>query len=237
MPITLHSTDEHAGRIVPSPSGVRISTTTWSPWSDARPVTTSASEARFVTDLARRCDERPTPHTRSDTTAVLNALRSGLTVEELLDRAPGLRPSRLYGAYLALDACRVAAVEAWEAIVADPTIDALDHHGDLASRVVPVLVNRLRAVITIAPALLPRITGQLADDVDRTTSAVDRTESELDRCDDADAAAEIGRTLYDPTGDCLFARNDHLPARVGALVPRRVAALLDEASGPSRPTG
>jgi hypothetical protein len=235
MSITLSSAEELAGRLVPSPTGVRFSTTSWSPWVDARPVATSAAEARFVADLARRCEARPAPHTRADVTAVLNALRSGLALDELLERAPGLRPGRLYGAHLTLDTHRASAVEAWEVLASHPTVDHLERLGADAARAVPVLVNRLRAAATIDPALLPRVAAQLVDDVARTRSTIARTESELDRCLDDDVAAEIGRTLYDPTGDCLFARNDHLPTRVGALVPRRVAALLGESGGPARP--
>jgi hypothetical protein len=213
----------------------RIGLVAWLPWATAYPIATALQERRFLADLEAACDGAPTEHTRSDTTACLNALRGGLTLAELLEHAPGLQPSRLFGAYLALDELRRASVAAWNAIVAEGSVDSLRRHGELAAGVVPVLIDRLHRSVTIDPENLPRVVRAAADDVESVRRMIERTERLLDRCFDVEDAVALSQTMYHPMAECLFGRPDHLPTRVGSLMPSQVAALLGERVVAGRP--
>lgn len=200
----------------------------WLPWSQTNPITTHARERDFVATLAAISDETPREHTRSDVTALLNALRGGLSVDALLYACPGIAPARLLGAYGTLEALRRDAVAAWSDLVAEPTVASLQHVGERAASLVPSLVNRLREAAMVDPGVLPRVAALLAADVEAVRRAIRNAELELDRTTDAATAIAISRTLYDPTTESLFDRASHLPERVGSLVPSRVAALLGE---------
>lgn len=200
----------------------------WLPWSNAGAIATANGERDFVTDLASRAGDLGAEATRSDTTAVLNALRGGLSTDQLFANAPGLRPERLYRAYQELEERRRRAAAAWSAIVADPTRASLEHHGEDAARLVPVLVHRLLETADVDPALLPRVAARLAHGVDEVRRLIRNTEVELDRRPDPEHAMALSRALYNPMADCIFGRVEHLPERVGCLMPTRVAALLAE---------
>ena len=200
----------------------------WLPWRDATVVATASTERDFVAALTERADGHVEVHARRDTTAVLNALRGGLTVDELLSRAPGLRPRCLHGAYRALEDQRRRAADAWLAIMDHPTLDVLAAHHVAAARLMPVLVERLLDAAMIDPTILPRLGGHVAAAVQETTRAAERIEQELDACRDPERRTTISRTLFDPHADCVYARDDFLPTRVGSLVSTRVAALLGE---------
>ncbi len=199
------------------------------PWSESGRIATARDEFRFVGELRRHGAGRLGDHRRSDVTAVLNALRGGLTLGQLLAQAPGLRPDRLLAAHTHLDALRRDAVAAWETIVADPSPRAVLEHGDEAARLVPVPVARLRHVALVAP-------DTVATEVERSACAVDRARARVGRIELAldggglgvDQEAELAAKLFDQHGDCALAHDDYLPERVGALVPTHVSALLGE---------
>ena len=101
----------------PRVTGGRVA---WLPWSSSGAISTASREREFIAELTHRAGGVADESTRSDITAVLNALRGGLTIDQLFANAPGLRPERLYGAYERLEALRREASAAWSAIVADP---------------------------------------------------------------------------------------------------------------------
>ncbi len=196
------------------------------PWADlARPATPSR-EAAFVADLRILVGDGPRPHRRSDVTAVLNALRGGLTVERLLEIAPGLRPDRLLGAYFALEARRAASEHAWLAILDDPT--ALGRHGSRASRLLPVPVASLTRVAAMSPCELGLAVGRVAAAIDTVRSRIVRLERELETEGDTERASLLGTLLFDHSDRCVYADDHHLPVRVAALMPSHLDALLSE---------
>lgn len=234
--MTIISTTELGDRPTASTTTLpRPTVGTWLPWSDAGAVATPTFERTFVAELADRAAGATEPHTRRDTTAVLNALRGGLPPDELLERAPGLRPRCLHGAYQALEDRRARSARAWLAIMDHPTLDVLAVHHVAAARLMPVLVERLLDAAMIDPQILPRLGGHIAMAVDETARAAQNIEHELDRCADPERRTSISRTLFDPIADCVYARADHLPVRVGSLVPTRVASLLGERDAPRVP--
>ena len=211
----------------------------WMPWSAANRPATSCDEQRFLSDLRLLAtaqswspdhDGGPADqHGRSDTTAVLNALRCSLTVEELFDRAPGLNPVRILRSYLDLDARRQKAISAWNWIVADPSDSALCEWGPDAATLMSPLVSQLRDVARRKPKRYAVTVANLAVRVEEISRCI----VELERALDAEPrgsqqGVELGRILYDPAGSALTNQPTHLPARVGTLTPPRVATLLGE---------
>lgn len=199
------------------------------PWAAIGRFSTAADEARLITDLARRKSVGPADHRRSDVTALVNALRGGLTADLLLAQAPGLRPERLLDAHRELEARRRRAAAAWAAIVATPDAETLAANADCAAALLPTHIARLVRVAQTAPDGLRSEILRSATAVDRARAAVRQVERKLDAGDlDADEEAALARRLYDQHDGCLISHDDHLADRVGTLDPTRVAALLGE---------
>ena len=208
----------------------------WHPWPARGWPCTTAEERRFVDALADRAADLPDPaeppveeYGRRDVTALLNALRCGLTVESLLRHAPGLSPRRLLAAHRVLEGRRASAEYAWQRIVASPASGTLAAYGPDAAVVLPVVVGRLLdrfvhgdddLAVTIA-----------ADDAEiRRVARI--AESVEDWLDDPAATAErkrkVGLLLHHLDEPGIWSHDHYLVARVGALVPVRLAALLGE---------
>lgn len=208
----------------------------WLPWRCRNWPSTPAEEHRFVVDLTHLADPDATaPHTRSDVTAVLNALRGGLTADQLVEKVPGLPPHRLVAAYRDLETRRAAAAQAWIALVHDGTANALATHAAAASALVPVLIERLYATAGLGPDAYRTTLARLSSYVEATHRNVGEIETALALW--PERAVELGARLYNPYGDALTNRVDHLAQRVGTLTPTRVAALLGEAPTGGCPPG
>ena len=201
----------------------------WMPWTGRNWPATAREEQAFVARLTELAPPRQGGATRSDITAVLNALRCGLTVDELLDRAPGLEPGRLLDAYSVLDAERASSEQAWQAIVTLPNLETFVRHGASAARLLPAAITGLRSVAELHLQSLGVAVGELAERVDASQARVRRLEDVLDRLiPPSERGVELGRQLYDPIGGGETSHPDYLATRVGTLVPTRAAALLGE---------
>lgn len=220
-------------RLPAAPAGT---TNLWLPWRCRNWPTTPAEEHRFVVELAMRADGAPAAaHTRSDTTAVLNALRGGLSADELLAHVPGLPAHRLLAAYRDLEHRRAVSFDAWNAIVAEGTEEALRARGVAASALVPVLVDRLWATLSVGPEAYATTIDKLASYVEATARNVTEIETAMGVW--PERAVDLGARLYNPYGDAITNRVDHLARRVGTLTPNRVAALLGETPSGGCPPG
>lgn len=202
----------------------------WQLWPGHDAPATAREEQRFSARLEELSPPAGTPArwTRRQVTAVLNALRCGITVDDLLVRAPGLRPSELLSAYRHLERRRAGAVRAWELIVHERTVAALAEHGPLAARLLPVVVARL---VTAAETSGDRGVAFSVDAAIADIAAVDAVACEIESAmQDADHAerSELGRQLYDLHEPGLWSHPAHLPRRVGSVVPVQVAALMGE---------
>lgn len=199
------------------------------PWASTGRFATAADEACLVAELESCGEAEPGGHRRADVTALLNTLRGGLNLGELLRQAPGLRPARLLDAHRDLETRRQWSASAWDAIVRDADHTTLATHGDEAAILLPAPIGHLRRIAHTSP---DRLRGQIlrtATAVDWAQAAVRQLERRLDAEGlDADEEAEIARRLYDQHDSCALAHDEYLPTRVGALVPTRVAALLGE---------
>lgn len=221
------------------PAAPTNGTPLWLPWRCRNYPATPAEEHRFVVDLATRADAGPADasraHKRSDVTAVLNALRGGLSAGELLAHLPGLPPAALLAAYRDLEHRRAAADRAWQALVDDGTEVGLRDHGATASALLPVLIDRLWATLTIGPDAYAATVDKLASYVEATDRNVAEVETAIAIW--PERAVELGARLYNPYGDAITNRVDHLARRVGTLTPNRVAALLGETPSGGCPPG
>ncbi|MFT4773504.1 MAG: hypothetical protein ACI9ME_000803 [Ilumatobacter sp.] len=207
----------------------RPARTIWMPWTPGTKANTPIAEASFVVRLEVLARGKQKANTRSDTTAVLNALRCGLVVDDLLEQAPGLDPARILGAYRALDELRERASTAWSLIAADMTREAVFEFGEEAGKLLPSLVGRLYAVIQSSPDDLGPAIRKMAASVQIAESAVRVIEQELHiSAVRSEQRTSLGRLLYDPRGAGATSRPDYLARRVGTLVPTAVAALLGE---------
>jgi hypothetical protein len=212
----------------------------WLPWRCRNWPATPAEEHRFVVELALLADPDATPDEtapskRSDITAVLNALRGGLTAHQLVEKVPGLPPHRLLAAYRDLEQRRAASTDAWCSLVAEGSPQGLRDHGGAAAVLVPVLVERLWATAGIGPEPYRSTVVRLASYVEATHRNVAEIESAMSLW--PERAVELGGRLYNPYGDAVTNRVDHLARRVGTLTPNRVAALLGEAPTGGCPPG
>ena len=192
---------------------------------------TAREEAAFVADLARLAGDVPAARDfdRRDVTAVVTALRCGLTADDLLSRARGLRPARLLAAHRHLDLARSAGEEAWRSIVINPTSAALAHFGPVAATLLPVIIGHIEAIDRRTPRDLERGIRTADAEISRTTQSVILLEERLDDCSaPSDRGRAIGSLLYDAYGDGAWALGTFLAPRVGTLVPLRVASLLGE---------
>lgn len=187
-------------------------------------------EATFRSDLATLSKNKKLKHDRGDYTAILNAIRCGIDATTLTSMAPGLRPGRLLGAYDHLDSLRAASVAAWASIVADPTPTFLAAHMPLASLLLPVPLERIRSnALFSGGSTIPTDVAATDAVVQQLDARALLIESAL-RSDPADpiVAVALGRDLYNPYDPTLWGDKHYLPARVGSLMPPRVAALLGE---------
>ncbi|MGI9645528.1 MAG: hypothetical protein ACR2O6_09495 [Ilumatobacteraceae bacterium] len=154
-------------------------------------------------------------------TPMLNALRCGLRVDELFEKAPGLEPARLFAAYHHLEERRAEANLAWTSITIAGRIEVFNDHRAEAATLLPSLVTRLDEVTVDSPDGFDLVVLQLAAAVASIGAAARRIERVIEASpDDSERAVELGRVLYNHTGAGLSSRPDGLrdPARCGEVV-------------------
>lgn len=204
----------------------------WHPWVSRHWPCTAAEETVFVADLAELAGDPVTADDefdRPDVTTIVTALRCGLTVAELLDKARGLRPRRLAAAHAYLDRGRREAEQAWGSIVADPTSGSLRHHGRVAATLLPVIISHLDSIERSSRRDLESSVRAADSEIVHTTQSVVMLEQRLEQCvAPSEHGRAIGGLLYDAYGDGAWALGTFLAPRVGTLVPLRVASLLGE---------
>jgi hypothetical protein len=205
----------------------------WQLWPGRNWPLTAAEEAQFEADLlevANGRKKRRLTVTRGEITAVCNAMRCGLTVEELLKRAPGIKPTVLLAAYDMLEKLRLRSVNAWEQIVEQRTLESVVDHGYAARVLVPWGVGVVAAEVADASdEEISRRVDRVLARVAQTHEFADEIEAKIAQCDAPSAVGiELGRVLYDPYDPGVWDRSEFIPNRVGVLTPRRLARMLDE---------
>jgi len=205
----------------------------WHVWPSRRYPSSALEEQRLVRDLAAAGKLPPgkiLQHERGDATTVLNALRLGLSFVQLLAVAPGLKPDRLLSAYRHLDRLRERSIEAFTALLDEPTPSSVLQHSQHAAALMPVPTFHLMAGIDASTA---RERARVLADTRRQLAAARRVVAEQEAhllaadLDDL-SRIRIGRVLYDPYMGGLWSHPYYTPMRVGTMVPDRVRDLLGE---------
>ena len=207
-----------------------------SPWGSRERPATAAEEALFV-DRLRQMTARPSQgrvggvaFQRYDITAVVTALRNGVTVDEMFRSAPGLRPESIAAAYDHVDQIRRNAVDAWETLVARPTAATLLEVGDRAMVLIPAIISRLRSLLvqhhptmTLADAI-----AAIDAEIQATCSRALELEYLLTNCANEALAARAAELLVGDLNDGLWSLGSFLPPRVGTFVSTRLREMLGE---------
>ncbi len=205
----------------------------WQLWPGRNWPLTAEEELIFEAELVERANGRKKRRltvSRGEITAVCNAMRCGLTVDELLQRAPGLKPQGLLAAYDLLEKLRLRSVNAWGHIAEQRSLEAVVDHGYAARVLVPWGVSVVSADVADASD------DEIARRVERVLARVEQThqhardiEAKLAHCEaPSTVGIELGRVLYDPYDPGVWDKSDFIPDRVGVLTPRRLARMLDE---------
>lgn len=197
-------------------------------------IATGAGRVRVTATAVAAPTPGGRPWTRSDLTCVLTALRGGASVGEIFEVAPGLDAASMVRAYRDLEALRGASEDAWAALCAERSVDALENHGLAAAKLLPVPVARLwNAAYRSRSRLGPAVDRQ-ASLVEEARAAADHLIGRLTALGPArtgrapEEAVVLGRQLFNPVGSSLFAHSHFLARRVGELSSVRVADLLGE---------
>lgn len=188
-------------------------------------------ERHFVTDLEALTGDVVLPFNRSDVTALMNALRSGITLTSLLAAAPGLKPERLLAAHRELEWSRQDATRSWEAVLEQRDAEGVLEHGVAASLLMPALMTQLELLAIERPALVPAAIDRCEQRMELATDLADAFEARIANCrPGCSEAMRIGTRLFDADRPSAWSDVFYLPRRVADLVPERVAGLLKERS-------
>jgi hypothetical protein len=221
-----------------------IETYLWHLWPGRHWPASPKEEKAFVAELTKRTDAPAETFERGDITAVLNILRLGLSLDEVLVVAPGLNLARLLGGYNYIARRRKTAADSFTHIIKHHTMSEINQHAEAASLLVPVPTYRVVTAIRnyeesgrrpsdarLMNDTLKRVKDLVAVAVTDATSAGDKLSTMTSRGatdEQLTKAVRLGRTLYDPYDDCLWGAQFYLPTRVTDLVPGRVSDLLEE---------
>lgn len=187
---------------------------------------TARQEREFVAAL-RRAAAGPGVPSRPDTTVVLNALRCGVTFDQLLDVLPSVDPDNLLASYTLLDDRIAECTRHWRELVADPTPFGASAHAATAALLVPVPVQRIRSCLHPEPASrTARTVAIVTAEISRVT---DKAHAISDRLDPlppgTNAGVRLGQTLHDVTAPGVWAHPYFMPSRVGELSTIRARDL------------
>lgn len=208
-----------------------VTTYIWHLWPGRHWPALPEEEQQFVLDLQDLADDRSAGLDRMHFTAVVNALRCGITVNELLAVVPGMLPTDLLAAYVQLERLRMQAWHAWEEIVESPTVATITEHGADASTLLPVPLYRIATVAShvATPGALRDAVRAVSGEIGKLARQSEVVEALLARCTPPDArGVSIGTKLHHPKEPALWGNPYFLPSRVTCLSPVRVADLLGE---------
>jgi hypothetical protein len=202
----------------------------WHLWPGRHWPLLAAEERRFADDLQHRAAGRTAAYDRGALTAVLNAMRCGMTVDALLDAGPGLQPAVLLAAYRHAEKLRATAAGAWQRILDNPSISVWVTNQHLAYPLMTTQVQQLnRAAAESTPKAFTAAVIAVRTETEDLCVRATRVEQRLAALQaPSPAGVELGRLLYDPYDPQLWGQPAFVPDRVGALMPMRVRDLLGE---------
>lgn len=160
---------------------------------------------------------------------VLTILRSGATLPQVLEQAPGFNLAGALAAYNHLTKELMQASLAWQAIVEDPSPRVIQAQAAEASRILPTPVGQLTQIIGERPDQLATVHGRVVAEVLATSEDAAAIHEQLCRMDPlSQEAVALGLQLFRGGREALWSNPYFRPSRVGELSPLRAASLLGE---------
>jgi hypothetical protein len=204
----------------------------WHIWPARHWPASHIEEETFIADLtsaASMPEDKIYKSERGDLTTVLNALRNGMSYEELLRVAPGVAPKRLLSAYRDIDRRRSVSMEAFASLVDQPTMESVEKFATLANRLLPVPTFVIKSAIMNSPNEIHRTISLVRDQIKASMDLAASYEEDLQSTALSDLdRVRLGRSLYDPFSGGVWSYPYYISPRVGTLVPARVRDLLEE---------
>ena len=164
-------------------------------------------------------------------TAVLNALRCGVTASALLELLPGVSAQDILAAYVNLERARVKACHAWQELCADPTLTTLAANGADAAALMPVPVTRITLALAhgLTQKHIAKVVAALQSTIAEHTALIGDIEEKMAHPATPEAVrARLAEELHHPGKGGLWSDPYYLPNRVASLTSVRVADLLGE---------
>ena len=184
-------------------------------------------ELVLVEHLRRAAGNKRSP-SRAATTVLLNALRCGVTYDELIDTLPAVNAGDMVAAHDQLTQALRHATGAWNRLVHDPSPECLALLGATASLVLPVPVHRIEVALAAAgsASAVGTAVTRIRAEVDRVTVANLAIERKLASVEPgSQAGIRLGRSLHDGGEPGGWTHPHFLPTRVGQLSTTRVRDL------------
>jgi hypothetical protein len=201
---------------------------------------TAVEEEAFVDVLVDLGAQESAACERHHATAILNALRLGVSAEAVLGFLPGLSSSDLLNAYRWLEVQVDAVNDAWTAVFESAgtsdssqiaeSLAEVGKHLPAVPTAVALRAKNLPSYGSTPVALLSQAIREIDGDMLAMHRAADDVEALLSKPTgvmDADKGHEVGLALYHPYSSCLWSAGLYLPRRPGEVVPAMAARLLD----------
>ncbi len=167
----------------------------------------------------------PTPR-RSTITALLTALRSGISADRLLAVARGLTPQDLADAYDHVARTRAQARSALDRLIEDPTIECFDAEREAIASLLPQMAASLSRLAEEFPDSLPAAVENLAEQMQELERSVDVIEERIEE-GSGDWWVHVAE-LDDGRSGGIQHHPCYCPRRVGDIVPVRLAYLMGD---------
>lgn len=170
------------------------------------------------------------PPSVSATSLLMSILRSGVTMEQAIAQAPGIPIEKLLSSYNSLHHQINSSLNAWSAIISEPSRESLLEHGPQLSTMLPSLVYRSTLIAhQFGQSELENFIQQVREIVDDATRISKSLEEDIHKELSLEKKREFGLFLYHLQKPSIWFSPYFLPTRVTQLEPRRVKVLLSQA--------
>jgi hypothetical protein len=204
----------------------------WQSWPGPGYPSTKKQEEELISQIKNLVDLKgPVQWSRSDITNILSILRSGSTLKEVQEVAPGIVFGSLLAGYEHLDSLRKAAVTAIEeGFVLAEEGEWSDAVGQEIFKISQPLCKDLKTLAKSRKLSADHRYDEIQlirKNINATAKLALDIEDRLSELPKKELNKWVKR-LYDPYGDGLWGSGYFIPKRIGVLVPLQVTLLLGD---------